>query len=36
MEPVEYFFVPEEESIRLEHLLLPENLHNEELVENGP
>jgi hypothetical protein len=36
MEPVEYFFVPEEDSIRLEHILLPENQDNEELAENGP
>jgi hypothetical protein len=36
MEPVEYFFVPGEDSIRLEHILLPENQDNEELAENGP
>jgi len=36
MEPVEYYLIPEEESVRLEHLLLPENWDNEELAENGP
>lgn len=35
MEPAEYFFVPEGESVRLEHYL-PENWDNEELAENGP
>jgi hypothetical protein len=36
MEPAEYFFVPEEGNVRLEHLLIPEDLDSEELAENGP